>query len=158
MLWAFTSQLCIPERLRGTESLLSQRTRLTSTFSYPTPKVERIMLTGLEAGKRGFTLGLGTPLNTHPSFLHRSSWGERCPPSPSGPQGSLLPPHPGLAKWIPIQQLVHEAASICPLCPPSSPPAQFSSFLHHSAHLAMQPFSTSLASSAHNPQSSIKEN
>lgn len=51
--------------------------------------------------------------------------------------------HPGLAKWISIQQLVHEAASISPLCPPSSPTAQFSPFLHHSAHLAMQPFSTS---------------
>lgn len=75
-----------------------------------------------------------------------------------GHKAAFCPPHPGLAKWIPIHQLVHEAASISPLCPPSSPPAQFSSFLHHSAHLAMQPFSTSLTSSTHNPQPSIKEN
>ena len=43
-------------------------------------------------------------------------------------QKAVFCPHPGLAIWIPIQQLVHEAASSSSLCPPSSPssPVRFS--------------------------------
>ena len=134
-----------------------QRTRLTGTFSYPTPKVERIMPLVWKQERRG-SCRVWAPHWTHTlPFFTNHPGGRGALQALMGHKAAFCH-HPGLAKWISIQQLVHEAASISPLCPPSSPPAQFSPFLHHSAHLAMQPFSTSLASSAHNPLPPVKEN
>lgn len=116
----------------------------------PLPKLESTTsVTGLEAGKRGFTPGLGIPLNPEGSFKSESGWGA---PGDWMRQKAAFYPHPGLAIWIPIQQLLNEAASSLPLLPPNpAPPAWLTSPVHRSAYQATQPFSASLASSAHNP-------
>lgn len=127
MLWAFTFQLCVPERLIRETGKPWPATQ-TCTCSCPSPDWRESSYHPFGGRIQGVPHWIWASHGTY-TFSFSTTYAGVCvallvPPCPAGSLG----PHPGLAIWMPIQQLVNEAASSSLLCPPSSPsrPVRFS--------------------------------